>query len=232
MSRKQKSAALAAALVVASVAVGTVAGAGTADAGKLPGASGTKKVGGGKVTIRLFDEYSSIQRAVTNVPTSREVWLSGKVKVTTAGDIKGATVTPGYLVGCQLSFNAGMGSSIGVTTDEDSQLSTTVNVPTQNGTVPIEINTPIDDSSGASAKVKIKPGQVKFQPVINANVGGDVTNSFTFTNGVGGVTYSQQKFGVDGCAGFAEARAIVNVKVSTDDFKGNITLYGKPFSIG
>lgn len=85
--------------------------AGHADAGKLPGSFKHKDLGdGNSVTIRLYDESATISRAVTNIPTSREALVSGKIAVTTSGDIKGATLTAGYLVGCQLNFGASAGA--------------------------------------------------------------------------------------------------------------------------
>ena len=63
-------------------------------------------VDGTPVTVQLFDEYVNVQRAVTNVQTSREVWVSGKVKVTVGGKAEGGSVNAGYLVGCQVNFGA------------------------------------------------------------------------------------------------------------------------------
>ncbi len=49
-------------------------GAGGAAAGPLPGGQVTKTlIDGTPVTVRLFDEHVNVQRAVTNVATSREV---------------------------------------------------------------------------------------------------------------------------------------------------------------
>ncbi|MFM9379080.1 MspA family porin [Gordonia sp. VNK21] len=227
-----------------SASAATVLTAGAADAASLPGISKTKKAGGGSVSIRVYDQKSSIQQSVANNPFSREVWLSGKIKVTTGGDIEGASVTPGYLIGCQLNFGAQAGADSGITADGNA-LATALGdtaaavIEAASGSAPTtvpdfsDVVAPDDDSTnGPTAGFTLSPGDAKFVPVIRVKVGDEVTNSFTFAKGVGGVTYSQERFGVDGCAGFAEARTIVNVQVSTDTFKGNVTLYGKPFSIG
>ncbi|MFZ2511366.1 MAG: MspA family porin [Gordonia sp. (in: high G+C Gram-positive bacteria)] len=202
---------------VAGVALIAVTGitAGTAEAGKLPGASKTKSFEDGSVQIRLFDESYSIQRAVTNVPTSREVFVSGKVRVTTSGGVKGANVNAGYLVGCQLNFGADVGGGIGT---GDYKV--------------LEYSKPPTGAGGTSGKFVLSPGKAGYVPVIKASVGGEAVNSFDFTDARGGMAYSQERFGVDGCAGHAQAMAKVTVKVSTDTFKGNITMYGKPFSLG
>ncbi|GEE04212.1 hypothetical protein nbrc107696_46580 [Gordonia spumicola] len=183
--------------------------AGHADAGKLPGSFKHKDLGdGNSVTIRLYDESATISRAVTNIPTSREALVSGKIAVTTSGDIKGATLTAGYLVGCQLNFGASAGA-------ETSDLLASGDV-----------------SVTPSGGFTLGPGEAGFYPVIRASVDGDEVNSISFADGRGGLAYSQERFSVDGCAGHASARALVKVQVSTDTFKGNITTYGKPFSLG
>ncbi len=228
--RKGRFARGAAALVAAAAAAAVLAPAGTAQAASLPGASKTREVPGGSVSIRLFDHHVAVQTPVTHMPTSREVLLSGKVKVTTGGDLEGGVVSAGYLVGCQLSITAGAISGAGVTTNADDQW--VVNVPDGNGgTTPVP--TVLDTAATESAStVSIAPGVAAFVPVIAAKVGTKAVTGFTFTEHTGGLVYSQERFGVDGCAGFAQARPVVNVQVATDDFKGNISLLGKPFSIG
>ena len=83
-----------AACAVGVAAVATqVVGSSPAEAGPLPGGFAQKTfVDGSNLQVRLYDEFVSVQRPVTNVPTSREVWVSGKVKVATSGPAKGATV--------------------------------------------------------------------------------------------------------------------------------------------
>lgn len=198
--------------------------AGTAEAKKLPGATKTKSFEEGTVQIRLYDESYTIRRAVTNVPTSREVWVSGKVRVNTSGAVKGGNVNAGYLVGCQLNFGAsgGVGGTMvapntpggwGLKADGEGPFSPK-NMP------------------GGSGAFTLSPGQAAYVPVIKMAVGGNDVNSFDFGSARGGMAYSQERFGVDGCAGHAEAMAKVTVRVSTPTFRGNITMYGKPFSLG
>ncbi|MFT3715940.1 MAG: MspA family porin [Gordonia sp. (in: high G+C Gram-positive bacteria)] len=223
---QQRVARLVTAVAVAGVAAAAVTGAGAAEAASLKSVSKSKAIPGGSVAIKLFDEKYSVQQAVTNVPTSREVFVSGKVRVTTGGDVEGGAVTPGYVVGCQLNFGASGSGTAGVTTSSDDQ--SVITVPVGGGSLDV----PLASDTGVGSGFTLAPGDAKFVPVIKASIGGNTVNSFTFTDHQGGVAYSQERFGVDGCAGFAEARAVVNVQVSTDDYKGNITLYGRPFSIG
>ena len=226
MSAHTRTTRLAVAAATAGVAVATLAGTGTADAAQLPGAHLSKKVPGGSVSIRLFDESFAVQRPVTNTPLSREVWVSGKVAVQTGGSLKGGTVTTGYLIGCQLDF----GAKSGVDLSGEVDFTDTVKDVISGEEEPAE---PEFTPSGAvTGQFKLGPGKAEFVPVIRASIGDATVNGFTFTGQRGGVAYSQERFGVDGCAGFAQARALVNVQVSSDEYKGNVTLYGRPFSIG
>lgn len=191
--------------------------AGAAEAGKLPGATKTKSFDEGSVQIRLFDEAYSIRRAVTNIPTSREIWVSGKVRVTTNGGVKGGNINVGYLVGCQLDFGAGASGGIQGNFKWKDIIE---------GTEPTITDTL--DGTETGVGFKLSPGEAAYVPVIKSSSDG----SFNFGNARGGVAYSQERFGVDGCAGYAQARAKVTVRVSTDTFRGNITTYGAPFSLG
>ncbi|MCD2146390.1 MspA family porin [Gordonia paraffinivorans] len=206
---------VAAAGLTGAVAMGlTSLAAGGATAGPLPGGTVTRTlVDGTPVTVTLYDEYVNVQRAVSNVPTSREVWLSGKIKVTVGGKAEGGSVNAGYLVGCQVNFGASAGADAGADTTDG-------------------------PGAGVSGGFKLGPGEASYFPIIETTSGTDTAyedyhvNSYSFKGKKGGVVYSQEKFGLDGCAGYASAKAKVKVTVSTDAVKGVITLYGKPFSIG
>ncbi|GAC70918.1 MspA family porin [Gordonia soli] len=215
--------AAAAGLAGAAVMGLTALGAGGAVAGPLPGGYVVKTlVDGTPVQVRLYDEFANIQKAVTNIQTSREVWTSGKIRVTVGGEAEGAAIKAGYLVGCQVDFGASAKGSGGVTGL----------APDPNGGV---YGTP---EAGAGGGFTLAPGQAKYVPVIQTTSGDSTAyksykvTGYTFKGRTGGVTYSQEKFGVDGCAGYAQAKARVQVAVKTDAVTGVITLYGKPFSIG
>lgn len=218
MSKKTSRILAGAAVAGAAVMGATLAPAGIADATPLPGAYKSKNLEGGSVSIRLFDESYSIQNSVANNHFSREVFVSGKVRVQTSGSVKGGNVNVGYIVGCQLNFGAGAGGGAGISSKFD---------PTSGFSTPGPT-----DGTGTSAAFELSPGEAAYAPVIQATVGGDSVNSFDFSNAGGGVAYSQERFGVDGCAGYAEAMAKVTVKVKAPGFSGNVTMYGKPFSIG
>ncbi|MBF6497059.1 MspA family porin [Nocardia cyriacigeorgica] len=48
----------------------------------------------------------------------------------------------------------------------------------------------------------------------------------------GSVTWADETIGLSGCAGYAQARAFVKVKVETENVMSVVTLWGQPFSIG
>ncbi|MGV9795620.1 MspA family porin [Gordonia sp. NPDC003422] len=196
-------------------------GDGVAAAGKLPGGKITAKlVDGTPVTVTLFDQFVNVQRAVTNVQTSREVWVTGKVRVNVGGKADGGSIKVGYDVGCQVNFGASAGAGAGADIDSGGNV------------------TPNADQNGANAGITLGPGEVKTIWVINTTSGDSTAykdyevNDYTFKGSKGGVVYSQEKFGVDGCAGYASARPRIQVTVSTDSVKSVTVLNGKPFSLG
>lgn len=195
----------------------TSLGAGGAAAGPLPGANVTKTlVDGTKVNINLFNESVDVHPAVTNIATSREVFVSGKVRVTVGGKAKGASVKAGYIVGCQLDFGAGAEAGTG------NVLSPGLNSGDED-----------TDSSSAGGGFTLAPGQAVYTPVIQTtDSDDDGVTDYTFKGNSGGVAYSQERFGVDGCAGYAQAKAKIEVTVDTDAVKGVVVAFGKPFSIG
>lgn len=196
-------------------------GVGGAQAGPVPGGKVTKTLADGTpVTVALYDQDINIQRAVSNVQTSREVWASGKVSVTVGGKAEGGSIKAGYLVGCQVNFGADAGVGAGGKLAYD-------------GTPSAD-----EDNTGASLGATLGPGQVSTMWLINTTSGDSTAykdysvNDYSFKGSSGGVQYSQEKFGVDGCAGYASAQPIVQVTVSTDSVKSIVTLRGTPFSLG
>ncbi|MFC8312646.1 MspA family porin [Gordonia sp. NPDC057258] len=209
------------------VAMGlTSLGAGGATAGPLPGGKITKNlVDGTPITVQLFDESVTVTKPLINVPTNREVWASGKVKVTVGGKAEGGEIEAGYIVGCQVHIGAEgqAGGGIGYSGTIDDPAGGTLGWDSDDG-----YGTP-----GVGAGFEIGPGQVTYVPIIQEeNDDDDAVNSYTFGGSSGGVAYSQEQFTIDRCAGFAEAKAKVTVTVETDAVKGIVTLYGKPFSLG
>ncbi|KSU58465.1 MULTISPECIES: MspA family porin [unclassified Gordonia (in: high G+C Gram-positive bacteria)] len=219
---------VAAAGLAGAVAMGlTSLGAGGATAGPLAGGTITKTlVDGTPVTVQLFDEYVNVQRPISNVPTTREVWLSGKVRVTVGGKAEGGSIKVGYDVGCQVNFGGGEVSVPGVSGGLD--YTDPSNVTVGGGL----------DGEEVGGGFSLGPGEVKRQWLVNETSGDDTAykgynvNAYTFKGQKGGVVYSQEQFKVESCAGYAAARAFIQVTVSTDAVKGVVALNGKPFSLG
>ncbi|WP_246284585.1 MspA family porin [Gordonia asplenii] len=192
------------------------AGTGAALAQPLAGGSVSRTLDDGTVvSVRLFGESVSLRgSSVAGVPTTREGWVSGKVAVTVRGkSVQYTAVSPGYDVGCQVNFSGG-GVDAGVA--QDTTPSTTTSV------------------GGA---LTLGPGRASWVPVITTTSGDSTAykyyavNSYTFTGSQGAVTYSQQPFRLNGCAGYASARARVIVEVETAAAKTWVVLIGKAFSL-
>ena len=187
-------------------------GAGGAAAGALPGGVATQKlIDGSNVTVTLKDEFVNIQPSTVAVPTSRNVWLSGKVLVTVDGEAEGATVEAGYVVGCQLTFGAGGKAGIGTSLD--------LSAPGTPFTTP---------EAGLSGGLTLGPGEATYVPILSS----DDATDFSFEGNAGGIAYSQETVKIDGCAGYAEGQAYVKVTVDTPSVTGIVTLWGSKFSLG
>ena len=216
--------------LTAAVAVGAAAvvglstfTAGAADATPVPGGTATKKlVDGTTVSIKLFDQHASVQRPVTNVPSSREVWVSGKVRVNVGGQAKGGNIKVGYDIGCQVNFG-------GVDVD----------TPRIGGKLDYtdpsnpSISGGLGDNPSVGGTVTLGPGAVKRVWLINdSDDDDDAVNSYTFKGNKGGIAYGQESFRFDSCAGYASARPVIAVTVNTDSVKGIVTYTGRPFTMG
>ncbi|WLP91867.1 MspA family porin [Gordonia sp. NB41Y] len=197
-------------------------GTGAAAAGPVAGTTITKTlVDGTPVKIQLFDQSVNYQKSIVeSFNLVREVWVSGKVRVTVGGKAEGGTIAAGYIVGCQV--NVGVSSDTEAGTGAGAELSS-------GGAI-----TPSSETGGsAGASLSLGPGQAGTVWLINTtDSDDDSVNDYTFTGSQGGVAYSQETFKVSNCGGYAEAKAKVKVTVDTGSVKGIVTLYGKPFSLG
>ncbi|WP_020109258.1 MspA family porin [Nocardia sp. 348MFTsu5.1] len=212
--RLAAAAGLAGVSAVALAAMGT----GAAAAGALPGGTTTQTLDDGtKVTVRLFDESSTITPSMAATPASRNVWLDGKIAVNIDGGAKGGKIESGYVVGCQLNFGATAGASGGAT----------VNPAADPPIAVIPSGTGVPTSTGGFT---LGPGQATTVAFFSDDKGKNA--GFEFKGATGGLAYNQETFAVYGCAGFAEAKAYVKVTVKTKSTTGIVTLWGAPFSIG
>lgn len=186
----------------------------------LPGGEMTESLADGtQVTIRLFGESANINSSMGSTPLHRNTWVSGTTEVVVTGQplILGK-IRPGYVVGCQVNI-AGGGASGGAGLSSDWE----GNRPSANGNV--------------GGSLSLGPGQAKRFFLLDQereDPFGDSThtNFNAFRSGKGGVAWKNSTIGLSGCAGYAQARAFVQVDLETANVKENVTLWGQPFSLG
>ncbi|AHH15839.1 MspA domain-containing protein [Nocardia nova SH22a] len=92
-------------------------------------------------------------------------------------------------------------------------------------------------SLGGDAYISPDGVSPELAPSINLVPGGVAVVRFdtkTLDPGAGavGVTYQDRAVQVEGCAGYAQARAFTTLTVSNDRGTAEVTLYGRPFGIG
>ncbi|SEC20756.1 MspA family porin [Rhodococcus koreensis] len=188
----------------------------------LPGGSITQTLADGTVVhVNLTDESANVSPSMGSTPLHRNVWVNGKAAVTLDGaGAKGASITPGYILACQVDFGASANGKTGSTPSV-----------ADDGTVSI----PVTGTTGAG--ITLGPGQAKNVTILDlekkdAYGGESHSGANKFTGKTGSVTWADSTLGVSGCAGYAQARSYVKVAVSTDNVSSTVTLWGQPFSIG
>ncbi|SEM40957.1 MspA family porin [Rhodococcus maanshanensis] len=188
----------------------------------LPGGTITKTLADGTVvTVTMSGESANISGSMGATPLHRNVWVSGSAKVEISGGsgAEGGDIEPGYIVACQLTLGGGTGHNAGGGTtwaNEDGDAKMTA------------------DSAG---NISIGPGQAASFSVLDLEEADDFggeshSGEHSFEGASGSVTWADSTMGVEGCAGYAQARSYVNVTVDTENVKGTVTLWGQPFSIG
>ncbi|GED96992.1 MspA family porin [Gordonia crocea] len=215
------------AVLVAAAAVaitGAAATAPSADAKRLPGGKVARKlVDGTTVKATLYDEAVRYHPGnVANIQTSREVWVSGKIVANVGGGAQGGTIYGGYVVGCQVNI-AGMSSGNSSGLDSTGMA--------YNQTAPAGV-------ANTGTTLHLGPGQAGWVPIIQTTSGVYTNyrdynvNRFTFRGNRGGVAFSQEAFRLNGCGGYASARARFTIEVETETVRSQVVVWGKPFSLG
>ncbi|GAF50600.1 MspA family porin [Rhodococcus wratislaviensis] len=185
----------------AAVALGLMStGAANADTFvPLPG--GEKVVNAGGVTAKIARNAESalVSPSLAANGAGRVAWVSGDVFAELGGEIpeEGATLTTGYIVGCQADITGlegGLSADLGL----DSL------------------------GLGGSLSIPISAGEVKFATV---------KSKTDLKPGVSAIQYRDQQIEVQGCGGYAQARAYTVLEIPGNHYVKS-TLYGQPFSIG
>ncbi|WP_433678201.1 MspA family porin [Nocardia sp. CA-119907] len=193
----------------------------------LPGGDITETIDDGTVVhVTLGGESANINPSMGATPLHRNVWTSGHGEVDlsagAAGDPKTYTkLRPGYVVGCQVDLSSGI-------------------TPGANGTASTDLSSDspsITTKGGASASLSIGAGQAKTVYLLDLESADDYgSESHSAKHKVMGphnsVTWKDETINVDGCGGYAQARAFVQAMVYTPTTIGYVTVWGQPFSLG
>ncbi|MFC0446632.1 MspA family porin [Rhodococcus jostii] len=178
------------------------------------------------VTVRQTGNTANISPSMGSTPLHRNVWASGSIDVSIdGGTAEGGNIDAGYIVACQLDFGGEASGGAAASAGWDAIQAGTVGNPISTG----------DTAVGGG--ISIAPGQAVSVPILDVeytdSYGAEAhTSDFDFEGNSGGFTYSDETFGVSGCAGYAQARSYATVSVSTDSVDGTVTLWGQPFSVG
>ncbi|MGL6234171.1 MAG: MspA family porin [Segniliparus sp.] len=214
------------------------------------------------VTLSVRDQYAIISPAMVAVQTSRNMWANGTVRVDVEGDIVEGRITPGYIVGCQFTFGAQAGgqfnggaSSPGTDLNAGVGISALSAIGSAAGSITSPQSIPAAILNGAQGVgnavvpalqpylpegaigFSIGPGQSASVNMLSIEEPDDYGNQsfdnyFVFGGNHGGITYTDVTFQVDGCAGYAQARAFTKVRVKNSTTMAWVTIWGPPFSIG
>lgn len=214
----------------AAIALG-FASAGAAHADTfVPLPDGEQIVGNHKITRTA--ESALISPSLAANGAGRVAWVSGTVTATVTGlpagleagptnggiakDANGTQgtstngvprLTTGYIVGCQVDvskMSGTLGFNMGMSADLVKE--------SMGGNV----------GGTASLAIPLSAGQVKFVPVQARDIKADGTYT---------IQYQDAQLEVQGCGGYAQARAYTVLEVTGNDYV-KTTLYGQPFSIG
>ncbi|MEU2034804.1 MspA family porin [Nocardia amamiensis] len=186
----------------------------------LPGGELVKTLSDGTVvTIRLVGESATISPSMGSTPLHRNAWVSGSAQVELSGTA-GGKIFPGYTVGCQVNI-AGGGATGGMDGNVDWSGDT--------------VTGGVGANSGGN--LSLGPGQAKSFYVLDLEQADDFGNEShktrnAFKGTSGSVTWADETIGLNGCGGYAQARAFVSVEVETDNVITWVTLWGQPFSLG
>lgn len=193
-------------------------------------------VDGTTVTVKGFGQSGLISPSMGATPTQRNVWVTGNYTVETSNP-GGGSIEPGFLVGCQVDFSAGISGGVEGSFGQGN----TISLPPGTLDLSITRTQPNEYNIGAGVNLDLAPGQLNDIKLVadetdakidDVTVATEISNDFDFSGNGGGFTYADETIGVSGCAGFAEARSYVNVTIENDAVSSTVTLWGQPFSIG
>ncbi|MEV6333233.1 MspA family porin [Nocardia vinacea] len=203
----------------AAVAMGLLStGAANADT-FVPLPDGQKN--GPDVTLTRTGEHALISPSLAANGAGRVVWVSGNA-------VADVNVTPEGTVGPNNGASGAPGTN-NSSTHGASQLSTGYIVGCQVSIASDAISAGVSGginlsggSLGGSIGLNLGPGEVKFVQIDYKDI---------LKPGRYSVEYQDAEIEIQGCAGYAQARAYTVVEIIGDHYS-KTTLYGQPFSIG
>ncbi|NKX87071.1 MspA family porin [Nocardia coubleae] len=173
------------------------------------------------VTLTRTGEHAIVSPSMAANGAGRVVWVSGNA-------IADVTATPEGEVG-PTNGPAGIPGSNNSSTHGASQLNTGYLVGCQVSIADDAIGAGVSGgistggvSAGGSIGVNLGPGEVKFVQIDYKDI---------LRPGRYSVEYQDAEIEIQGCAGYAQARAYTVVEIIGDHYS-KTTLYGAPFSIG
>ncbi|MFG1797801.1 MspA family porin [Nocardia sp. NPDC049149] len=176
---------------------------------------------GPNVTITRTGEHAIVSPSLASNGAGRVVWVSGNASADVA-------VTPEGTVGPWNGPKNAPGSN-NSSTHGTSQLNTGYIVGCQvsiaDDAISVGVSAKVNLTQGGlggSVGLNLGPGDVKFVQIELK----DITKAGTYS-----VEYQDVEMEIQGCAGYAQARAYTVVEIIGDHYS-KTTLYGAPFSIG
>lgn len=210
---------IAGAAATATVAMGLFS-TGAANADTFVPLPDGQKIGPG-VTVTRNGEHALISPSLAANGAGRVVWVSGNA-------VADVSVTPEGTVGPNNGGNNAPGTN-NSSTHGASQLNTGYIVGCQVSIADDAISAGISGginlsggSLGGSIGLNLGPGEVKFVQIDFKDI---------LKPGHYSVEYQDAEMDIQGCAGYAQARAYTVVEIIGDHYS-KTTLYGAPFSIG
>ncbi|SIR75558.1 MspA family porin [Williamsia sterculiae] len=189
----------------------------------LPSQTDAKTLADGtKVTVVRSNERATISPSLGGTPLHRNAQVSAKYDVTTSTKAK-IKVQAGYIVGCQVSVNQ-------LTSTNNDNISNSYNT----GTGAFGVAT---GGTGLSESLTLGPGQASTYYVNDSEKADDFgadnhSTKVGFNTKHAKLSYVGTTLNLTGCAGYAQARSIANIFISTPTTDQVITTYGRPFSLG
>jgi hypothetical protein len=204
----------------------------------LPDGAVTTKIGGGAITIKATRQSAKLSPGMVALPTTRNAWVSGSVRATIKGAEPGnGSIQAGYVVGCQVQVGD---ANIGI-----SGSASGASLTTEAGK-----NVYAGGAAGSGASLNLSAGTIgtqyltldkptwpkggdAFSPSVSSDMGWTKpSQSFAFEGDSGSLNWSDTTIGVDGCAGYAQARFYAYVTGKVGNHEGTGVLWGKPFTLG